>query len=279
MARDTGFPAADAQDDFLRVRRRQAVRALGRRLTRVDHDIEAMLPFDEVVAELGRVGEVDRRLQVVDLDSIVGSVDRGKEFDRSFRPTSSQVRTRWERIAQAMRRGESLPPVSLYRIGDVHFVRDGHHRVSVARALGRSDIEGYVTEVLTRVGADRGLRRRDLPLKGHERLFRERVRLPPELAGSVRLTDPWSYGNLAEAVEAWGYRESRERGELMDRDEIACAWYAEEFAPVTAMLREAGLVRRGETDADAYARLGGERYRLLRTMAWDEDVIRRLRGE
>jgi hypothetical protein len=255
------------------------VRALGRRLTRVDHDIEAMLPFDEVVAELGRVGEVDRRLQVVDLDSIVGSVDRGKEFDRSFRPTSSQVRTRWERIAQAMRRGESLPPVSLYRIGDVHFVRDGHHRVSVARALGRSDIEGYVTEVLTRVGADRGLRRRDLPLKGHERLFRERVRLPPELAGRVRLSDPWSYGNLAEAVEAWGYRESRERGELMDRDEIALAWYAEEFAPVTAMLREAGLVRRDETDADAYARLGGERYRLQRTMAWDEDVIRRLRGE
>jgi hypothetical protein len=151
--------------------------------------------------------------------------------------------------------------------------------VSVARALGRSDIEGYVTEVLTRVGADRGLRRRDLPLKGHERLFRERVRLPAELAGRVRLTDPWRYGDLAEAVEAWGYRESRERGELMDRDEIARAWYAEEFAPVTAMLREAGLVRRDETDADAYARLGGERYRLLRTMAWDEDVIRRLRGE
>jgi hypothetical protein len=158
MAPDTGFPAADAQDDFLRVRRQQAVRALGRRLSRADHDIEAMLPFDEVVAELGRVGEVDRRLQVVQLDSIVGSVDRGKEFDRSFRPTSSQVRLRWERIAQAMRRGESLPPVSLYRIGDVHFVRDGHHRVSVARASAASDIEGYVTEVLTRVGADRGLR-------------------------------------------------------------------------------------------------------------------------
>jgi hypothetical protein len=279
MARETGFPGADAQDDFLRVRRRQALRALGRRLMRGDGAIAQMLPFDEVVAELGRVGEVDRGLQVVPLDSIVGTVDRGKEFDRAFRPTSSQVRQRWERIAQAMRRGEPIPPIALYRIGDLHFVRDGHHRVSVARALGRRDIESYVTEVKTRVGANRGLRPTELPLKGHERLFRERVPLPPEQARHVTLTDPWGYGALAEAVEAWGFRESQERGELMDRRETATAWYEEEFAPVTAMLREAGLVGRRETDADAYVRLAGERYRLMRTLAWDEDVVRRLRGE
>jgi hypothetical protein len=149
----------------------------------------------------------------------------------------------------------------------------------VARALGRRDIEAYVTEVRTRVGADRGLRPSELPLKAHERLFRERVPLPPEQAERVRLTDPWGYGALAESVEAWAFRESQERGELLDREAAARAWYEEEFAPVTAMLREAGLVGRRETDADAYARLGGERYRLMRTMSWDEDVIRRLRGE
>jgi hypothetical protein len=279
MARDTGFPGQDAQDDFLRVRRRQAMRALGRRLSRSESAIAQMLPFDEVVAELGRVGETDRGLQVVPLDSIVGTVDRGKEFDRAFRPTSSQVRARWERIAQAMRRGEPIPPISLYRVSDLHFVRDGHHRVSVARALGHRDIEAYVTEVRTRVGADRGLRPSELPLKAHERVFRERVPLPAEQARRVTLTDPWGYGALAEAVEGWGFRESQERGELMDREETALAWYEEEFAPVVAMLREAGLVGGRETDADAYLRLGGVRYRLMRTMAWDDDVISRLRGE
>jgi hypothetical protein len=279
MARDTGFPSADAQDDFLRVRRRQAYRALARRLSRGDGQVAQMLPFDEVVAELGRTGEVDRGLQVVPLDSIVGSVDRGKEFDRAFRPTSSQVRARWERIAEMMRRGDPIPPISLYRVSDMHFVRDGHHRVSVARALGRRDIEAYVTEVRTRVGADRGLRPSELPLKAHERLFRERVPLSREQSDHVRLTDPWGYGALAEAVEGWAFRESHERGELLDREEAARAWYEQEFAPVTAMLREAGLVGRRETDADAFVRLGGERYRLMRTMAWDEDVIRRLRGE
>jgi hypothetical protein len=279
MPRETGFPAADAQDDFLRVRRRQALRALGRRFARGGGDVMAMLPFDEVVGELGRLGETRLGLQVVPLDSIVGTVDRAKEFDRAFQPTSSQVRARWERIAQAMRRGEALPPVQLYRVGEVHFVRDGHHRVSVARALGRRDIEAYVTEVHTRVGADHALRLADLPLKGHERLFRERVPLDPERARGVHLSDPARYGDLAESVEAWGYRESQGRGELLDREHLARAWFEEEFAPVCAMLREAGLITPGETDADAYERLSGERYRLMRTLEWNEDIVARLRGE
>lgn len=276
MPRETGFNRADAQDDFLRARRAQTLRRLGRRLG--GGDVDVILPFDEVVAELGRVGERELGLQTVALDTVAGTVDRrGGGFDRQFRPTSSQVRGRWERIAGAMRRGEALPPVSLYRVGDVHFVRDGHHRVSVARALGRTDIDALVTEVLTRVGAERTLRLGDLPLKGHERLFRERIPLPRDAADRVRLSDPWKYGDLAEGVEAWGFRAAQERPELLDRTEAARAWFVEEFVPVTAMLREAGLVGATETDADAYARLGGERYRIMRTMDWNEEVVRRLR--
>jgi hypothetical protein len=279
MAPDTGFPEADARDDFLRLRRRQALRALGRRLAGGGGDVGALLPFDEVVSALGWLGERRLGLQIVALDTIVGTVDRAKDFDRLFHPTSSQVRARWERIARAVRRGEALPPVQLYRVGEVHFVRDGHHRVSVARALGHREIDAHVTEVRTRVGAERGLRLRDLPLKGHERLFRERVPLPADAARHVRLSDPARYGELAESVEAWGYRRSLERGEPLDREALARAWYEEEFAPVCAMLREAGLVGARETDADAYARLSGERYRLMRTLDWTPDVVRRLRGD
>ena len=278
-ARDTGFPARDATDDFLRARRRQTVRRLAQRVARTPGDVDVILPFDEVVAELGRVGERELGLKVVPLDSIVGTVDKPHGFDRAFRPTSSRVRGRWERIAKAMRTGEAIPPVSLYRVGDVHFVRDGHHRVSVARALGRPDIDAYVTEVRTRVGAERGLTVADLPVKGHERLFRERVPLPREAAERVVLTDPWKYGDLAEGVEAWGFRASQERGELLDRPTTARAWFEEEFEPVVAMLREAGLVGDHETEADAYERLGGERYQLMRTMDWSEDIVRRLAEE
>ena len=274
----TGSPRADAADDFLRARRREAVRRLSRRLER-GGDVDVILPFDEVVAELGRTGQVDLGLQVIELDSIIGTVDRDRNFDRAFRPTAGRLRFRWERIAEMMRRGESLPPISVYRVGVVHFVRDGHHRVSVSRALGATDIEARVVEVRTRVGADRALRVSDLPLKGHERLFRERVPLPSDAAGRVVLSDPWRYGELAEGVEAWGFRAMQDRAELLDREAVAALWYEQELVPTVQIIREAGLADDGWTDADAYIEVSCERYRLMRTHEWSEDVLQRLRAE
>src|SRR4051794_38479312 len=198
-----------------------------------------ILPFDEVVDALGRTGERSLGLQSIPLDSIVGSVGRTREFDRSFRPTSSRTRPRWERIANAQRRGKDMPPISVYRIGDLHFVRDGHHRVSVARALGLTHIDAYVTEVITKVGANRDIRLADLPVKTHERLFYERVPLPADARSEIKLSDPLKFGELAEGVEAWGFRHIQARGELLDRCEIAETWLEDEYRPVVKMLREA----------------------------------------
>jgi hypothetical protein len=278
VPRDTGFPAADAQTDFLRARRERSLSRLAGAMRRGPGDVNVILPFEEVVAALGRTGERSIGLQVIGLDSIVGTVDRTADFDRRFRPTTGRVRGRWERIAQAMRRGESMPPISVFRIGDLHFVRDGHHRVSVARALGRRDIDAYVTVVSTRVPLGSGMRLGDLPLKGHERLFRERVPLGPAAAARIRLSDPWTYGKLAEGVEAWGFRLMQDRGDLLDRARIASLWFANEYEPVLAMLHEAGMIGRG-TETDAYMRVAEERYRLLRTHAWSEEIVQRLRGE
>jgi hypothetical protein len=275
----TGFPSADAQDDFTRARRSQLLAELGRRLRREPDDVALILPFDEVVDALGRVGEVELGLQTIPLDSIVGTVDRTRDFDRGFRPTTTRVRGRWQRIAAAQRRGEAFPPISVYRIGDLHFVRDGHHRVSVAKSLGREDIDAYVTQVRTRVGTGDELRLADLPLKGHERLFKERVPLPPERHARVQPSDPWHYGDLAEGVEVGGFRLMQERREYMDRVEVARAWFEDEFEPVVATLREAELVHENETDADAYRRVAAARYVLLRTHDWNDEVLARLRGE
>jgi hypothetical protein len=215
---------------------------------------------------------------VIDLDTIVGTVDRGREFDRSFRPTSGRVRRRWEGIATAQRKGKAMPPIDVYRIGEVHFVKEGHHRVSVARAMGLEQIEAYVTEVLTEVGANREIAMKDLPLKSHERLFNERVPLPPDARAKIELSDEWRYAALAEAVEAWGFRVIQERGEAMSRQEVAEAWFRDEYEPVTRMLAEAGLVRRGSA-TEAYMRLAALRYLVLRTHDWDDSIIERLREE
>ena len=274
----TGFPSADAQDDFSRARRSQVLAALGRRLRREPDDVALIMPFDEVVDALGMVGEVELGLKTIPLDSIVGTVDRTRDFDRGFRPTTPRVRGRWQRIAAAQRRGEAFPPISVYRVGDLHFVRDGHHRVSVAKSLGREDIDAHVTQVRTRIGTGEGLRLADLPLKGHERLFSERVPLDTEERAQVRPSDPWDYGILAEGVEAWGFRVMQERREYMDREEIARLWYEEEFRPVVETLREGDFVKSSETDADAYMRVVSARYELLRTHEWSGDILDRLQG-
>lgn len=159
-ARPTGFPRADVENDFLRMRRRQVLARLAAKLRREPDDVNLVLPFDEVVAALGRRGETYLGLQTIKLSSIVGTVDSTRDFDRQFRPTSSRVRERWERLALAQMRGEAMPPIEVYRIGDLHFVKDGHHRVSVARATGHKTIEAYVTEVLTRIPATGISRRR-----------------------------------------------------------------------------------------------------------------------
>ena len=146
---DTGFPRADAENDFLRARRHQFLAMLAHRLRGLGGDSNQIVPLEEVVGTLGWRGERQLGLQTIRLDTIVGTVDSQRDFDRRFRPTSNRVRSRWERLALAQRRGEAIPPIDVYRVGDLHFVSDGHHRVSIAAATGQEIIEAYVTQVLT----------------------------------------------------------------------------------------------------------------------------------
>jgi hypothetical protein len=276
MNRDTGFPVADAENDFLRMRRRQVMSRLAQWLRRSPDDVNIMLPFDEVVTALGRTGERRLGLQVIQLDSIVGTVDRSREFDRRFRPTSGQVRERWQRLALAQRRGESVPPIEVYRIGDMHFVVDGHHRVSVAHALGLKAIDAYVTEVTTRLSPDGVRYRGDLLMKDYRRIFLDRVPLTGEARRAISLDDPWEYAELAEAIEAWGFRLMQDEGRFLDRGQIAQRWHDEEFLPVVRMLRQAGLIET-ESEAHSYLWVACERYRLMRTHRWDDNVIETIR--
>ncbi len=277
MPWDTGLSQLDAESDFQRARRRQVLSRLGSWLRREPDDINVILPFDEVVHALGRVGERDLGLQTISLDSVVGSVDRTRDFDRRFRPTSNRLRERWQQINLAQRSGRGTPPISVYRVGDLHFVRDGHHRVSVAVALGHSTIEAYVTEILTEVSAQGISSRVDLVVKDYERLFRQRVPLPPEMAHRIHVSDPWSYAELSESVEAWGFRLVQDAGRFIDRREVARRWFEEEYRPVVTMLHEADLV--GDApETEAYMRVARERYRLIRAHEWSDEIIARLRG-
>ncbi len=171
---DTGFPRADVENYFLRARRHQVLATLAHRLRHQPHDSDRILTLDEVAGALGRRGERPLGLQTIRLDTIVGTVDSRRDFDRHFRPTSNRVRERWEQLALAQRRGAAIPPIEVYRVGDLHFVNDGHHRVSIAAATGQQTIDAYITEVLTTVPPKGTTRpgRPDSPAKHPEQPFR-----------------------------------------------------------------------------------------------------------
>src|SRR5215203_582811 len=131
--------------DFTRARRRARLKAVVARIRR-EQSSNRLLSFDDVRRELVANNRLQRGTRVVQADQIVGSVGRWRDFDRSFLPARASVEHKWKRIDRAFQRGEDLPPVELYEIGDAYFVVDGHHRVSVARYHDVPTVEAAVAE-------------------------------------------------------------------------------------------------------------------------------------
>jgi hypothetical protein len=122
------------------------------------------------------------------------------------------------------------------------------------------------------------LRLRDLPLKRHERAFHERVPLAPEQRARISLSDEWRYAQLATLIEAWGFRASHWRGELLARPEMAALWFREEYEPIVQALRDADAGGAG-SETERYMRLAMLRYLLLHTHEWTDEILEELLGE
>jgi len=139
--------------DFTRASRRARLRAAVARIRR-EHTSNRLLSFDDVRRELVANNRLHLGTRVVEVDEIVGSVGRWRDFfDRSFLPARTSMAERWKRIDRAFQRGEDLPPVELYEVGEAYFVVDGHHRVSVARYHDVPTVEAAVTKVHPKLSA------------------------------------------------------------------------------------------------------------------------------
>ena len=136
----TRLPALDARENFGGARR-------SRFTAQVGHCITGRLSRERrprwLLAPAALAGGT-ARLEVVTLDSIVGTIEARTDFNARFRPASNRIRRRWERTALAHRTGRALPPITLVRRSHGHYVIDGYHRVSATRALGHRDIEAWV---------------------------------------------------------------------------------------------------------------------------------------
>lgn len=197
--------------------------------------------LDDALEALGEDGSMGWRVADVALTNVVGTVTRPFDFDQDFRLANRSLRDRWERLARVMESGTEPPPVELVQLGELYFVRDGHHRVSVARALGRRVIIARVHRICTIAYAMGCLRSAHLANKAAERAFLERVPLPDEVREELWLDEPAEWMRLADAADTWGLRWSRKQGRPPDRCELAGLWWTEEVVPVLDRLRAAGV--------------------------------------
>jgi hypothetical protein len=147
------LPGQDAREDFRRARRAQSTARAARWLA---GRRGASTPRALACADgLTRGGT---SLEVIRLDAIVGTLEPAPQFDARFRPAAEHLRVRWERIALAHRLGIGLPAITVMKRAEGYYVVDGKHRVSVALALGREDIDAYVTEMTPLVCAEASCR-------------------------------------------------------------------------------------------------------------------------
>jgi nucleotide-binding universal stress UspA family protein len=254
--------AQEALADFQRARRRADLRSLLRAVTRRD---DTLLNYDDVRRRLRAVETSLPTLADVPLDAIVGSVGRYNDFTREFLPRVDGDKERWVGVRVAMSGFSGTPPVELYRIGDAYFVKDGNHRVSVARQLGAPTIQAYVTPVRTRVPLSPSATPDDLILAEEHSRFLEETGLDllrPD--ADVRLTAPGGYDALREHIAVHRYFMGLERQAEIDAAEAVAHWYDAVYASVLETIRATGVLRGfpGRTEADLYLWLSEHRGRL-----------------
>ncbi len=245
-------PSSRAQADFNRARMRAFWRGIFAALT---GEPNQLLSYDEVREKLRIGGPIYRGVQTVRLDQIAGSLNRYHQFDRVFLPIQSATAERWQRISRAFYEEVSLPPVVLYKVGEVYFVVDGHHRVSVARDQGQEFIDAEVRECATKINITPDLKPEDLEILGEKVDFLERTgldRLRPQ--ANIKLTIPDGFDRMLEHIAVHRYFMGLDQKRDIGEEEAVEHWYDTVYMPIIQVIRESDILQGfpGKTEADLY---------------------------
>lgn len=230
-----------------------------------------LVSYDEVAKRIKARQQIEMGTQMVPLSKIVGSVGRYRDFTRTFLPRAGVNPERWARVDAVMHSMEGFPPIEVYKIGDVYFVRDGNHRVSVARANGLTHIEAYVTEIPTDVPLHMEDFERDQWLIKIERTeFLKETQLDVIRPGhGIELTEPGRYQILLRHIQVHQYLRNldleREGSDhRLTWEEAVASWYDNIYLPMVEAIRSHDLLSSfpKRTEADLYLWIAFHREQL-----------------
>ncbi|MFN2137043.1 MAG: hypothetical protein ACK2UK_13875 [Candidatus Promineifilaceae bacterium] len=225
-----------AHQDFERQFRRGFWRKMSNWLQGQSNEL---LEYDAVKRTLPFQGQRDLGMQTIPLEKIVGSVGRYRDFDRAFLPTQRQTKGRWINISRARYEDVELPAIDVYKVGDVYFVRDGNHRVSVARERNQEYIDAYVTEIDVPIPITPDMDLETLTEKKNYAEFMQQTnlnRFRPDV--NLELSMRNEFGRLLSHIDTHRYYISMERGYQVPFQEAALSWYDNVYLPMVALIKE-----------------------------------------
>lgn len=288
--------------DFGRAKRRGEWRRV---LSFVTGQPTLLLPFDLVRDKVGMQSSSYSGIREIEIDKVIGSVNRYREFDREFLPKRWRTADRWSRVRESFEEGPGYSPIKVYQVGDAYFVVDGNHRVSVARQLGIRRIEAEITRFEPTVPIDEHTDVRSLIVKAEYGEFLRATRLDAMRPRQrIEFTRPGRYAILLEHIEKHRYFKSLDEGRGISYEEAVASWYDNVYSPLVEILRSEGMLKsfpkRTEADLyvwiskhvyflrqrfedgvglDAAARAFAARYKLPRTLRFLEGIRDRMRAD
>jgi hypothetical protein len=230
-----------------------------------------LLPFDEVRDKLEIWFVRDLGIQTVPIDSIVGSEGRYRSFTRHFLPLEEDLRDRWKKVGQAHYSRQNLPPVELYKVRDVYFVKDGHHRISVARANGVKNVEARTYEYECDVPLDRGTDLEKLAIQQTYHQFLRDTQLDKNRPRQrLQLTLLGGYPLLMDHIQAHKHYLEKEKADKVSLPQAACSWYDTIYTPLAAVIRKNRIMKQfpHRTETDFYLWIIQHRRQLINEHGW-----------
>ena len=246
---------AIADEEFSQARAKESIsRILG--ILRTEQG--RLLSLHEVTSVLKPASQSYVGMRVIPVSSIVGSEGRYHDFNRRFLPKHKHLRTRWTRVDVAHHRNVVLPPIKLYDIGGVYFVRDGNHRVSVANSQGVEFIDAEITSLNTQLSLKPNMTPEDLKqavIDYEKRSFHERIPvLQYRPDADITFTATGRYDDISLHINCHKYYLNQNRSDEIPFDQAMLSWYDTVYRSIVEIVREERLlsVFRGRTESDLY---------------------------
>jgi hypothetical protein len=252
---DKNLMNSQASSDFNRAKSRALFNTI---MNILKPERRQLLSFYDVKSLIKTSSESYRGMQAVNIDQIAGSEGRYSDFNKAFFPKKEHLRKRWESIDKAYMGDVNLPPIMLYKIGDLYFVRDGNHRVSVAKAQGVYSIDAEVTELSTEMELTSKMDMMDLKrtvIEYERNLILKQTDLDGIIEeGEIFFTAPGRYEEMLQHILGHKYFINMNQEEEILLPVAARSWYENLYTPIVKVIRDSNLLSRfpGRTEADLY---------------------------